>query len=369
VSFIAGTRIGPYQIQSPLGEGGMGVVYRALDTELQREVALKLLPNHFATDNDRLARFQREAQLLASLNHPAIAQIYGLEGTGPSHCIVMELVEGETLQERLKRGPIPLEEALPIAKQIAEALEAAHEKGITHRDLKPANIKFTTDNNVKVLDFGLATAGETHGTAPGMSNSPTLLSGSIPGVIMGTAAYMSPEQAKGRQVDRRTDIFAFGCVLYEMLTGRRAFDGEDIAEILSRVLQRDPDWTLLPSSVPPRIRELLRLCLQKELKKRRSDAADVRIDIEQALGQPSETAAAPAPSRMRERLGWIVPAVFLMALAALAVPAVLHLRETTPPEMRVEIVTPISSTPLEFALSPDGTRLAFIALDNGAQRL
>ena len=228
----AGTRIGPYEIKSPLGEGGMGVVFRALDTKLQREVALKLLPDHFAEDTDRLSRFQREAQVLASLNHPNIAQIYGLEESNSTRCIVMELVEGETLQERLKRGAIPIDEALPIAKQIAEALEAAHEKGIIHRDLKPANIKLTPDGKVKVLDFGLAKAfQEQHQT--NLSNSPTLLGASVPGMILGTAAYMSPQQAKGKEADRACDIWAFGCVLYELLCGKAAFEGEDLTEILA----------------------------------------------------------------------------------------------------------------------------------------
>src|SRR5215470_6155214 len=226
MSLSAGTRIGPYEITSPLGEGGMGVVYRAHDTKLGRDVAIKALPDAFANDFDRLQRFQREAQVLASLNHPNIAQIYGLEESDKTRCIVMELVEGETLQERLKRGAIPIDEALPIAKQIAEALEAAHEKGIVHRDLKPANIKLTKDGAVKVLDFGLARMREAEGAATNLSNTPTLMSvASTPGMIMGTAAYMSPEQAKGRPVDRHTDIFAFGCVLYEMLTGRATFEG------------------------------------------------------------------------------------------------------------------------------------------------
>src|SRR6516162_4734043 len=235
MSFTTGTRIGPYEITSPLGEGGMGVVYRAHDTKLGRDVAIKALPDAFANDSDRLQRFQREAQVLASLNHPNIAQIYGLEESSNTRYIVMELVEGETLQERLKRGAIPVAEALRVAKQIAEALEAAHERGIIHRDLKPGNIKLTSDGTVKVLDFGLAKALQ-EGQMPDVSNSPTLVSAaSMPGVILGTAAYMSPEQAKGRPVEKRTDIFAFGCVLYEMLTGRQAFEGEDAQDILARV--------------------------------------------------------------------------------------------------------------------------------------
>src|SRR5262245_2747998 len=226
MSIESGTRIGPYEVTSPLGEGGMGIVFRARDTKLQRDVALKLLPDHLATDPDRLTRFQREAQLLASLNHPNIAQIYGLEETSGAGCIVMELVEGETIGQRLKRGPIPVDEALRIIRQVADALEAAHDRGIIHSDLKPANIKLSPDGKVKVLDFGLAKALSTRETEINLSNSPTKVSGSMAGVVFGTAAYMSPEQAKGKDVDARTDIWAFGCVLYEMLTGRQAFDGE-----------------------------------------------------------------------------------------------------------------------------------------------
>src|SRR5262245_24885347 len=265
MTLTTGSRIGPYEIKSPLGEGGMGVVFRALDTKLHREVALKLLPDHFADDPERLARFQREAQVLASLNHPNIAQIHGLEDSTAQTCIVMELVEGETLQERLKRGPVPVNEALQIVKQICEALEAAHEKGIIHRDLKPANIKLTKDGAVKVLDFGLARMREAEGAATNPSNSPTLMSAaSTPGMIMGTAAYMSPEQAKGRPVDRHTDIFAFGCVLYEMLSGRRAFEGEDVTEILGRVVTAEPDWSRLPAGTSAPIRQLLRRALKKD---------------------------------------------------------------------------------------------------------
>ena len=258
-----GTRIGPFLVKSSLGEGGMGVVFRALDTKLQREVALKLLPEHFADDPERLARFQREAQVLASLNHPNIAQIYGLEESDNARCIVMELVEGETLQERLKRGAIPIDEALPIAKQIAEALEAAHESGLVHRDLKPANIKLTPDGRVKVLDFGLAKA-FVPTAEMNLSNSPTLVSGSMPGVILGTAAYMAPEQAKGKSVDRRADIWAFGCVLYELLVGQQPFRGASFAEIIACVLKTEPGWQALPARTPAKARDLLRHCLQKD---------------------------------------------------------------------------------------------------------
>jgi serine/threonine protein kinase len=242
----------------------MGDVYQATDTKLSRNVAIKFLPEAFSHDSERVARFEREARLLASLNHSNIAAIHGLEESGDRKFLVMELVDGETLAERIKRGPIPVDESLQIVKQICEALEAAHEKGIIHRDLKPANIKITPDGKVKVLDFGLAKAFEGEVTNANLSKSPTLsMAATNAGLILGTAAYMSPEQAKGRAVDRRTDIFSFGCVLYEMLTGRVAFDGEDVADILSRVLQREPDWALLPDTVPPRIRELLRLCLEK----------------------------------------------------------------------------------------------------------
>ena len=266
-------------------------MYQATDAKLGRSVAVKFLPDAFARDADRLTRFEREARVLASLNHPNVAAIYGLEDAAGQKFLVMELVPGETLAQRIQHGAIPVEEALGIATQITEALEAAHEKGIIHRDLKLANIKVTPEGKVKVLDFGLAKAYEPETSKTNLSQSPTLsMAATQQGVILGTAAYMSPEQAKGRQVDRRTDIFAFGCVLYEMLTGQQAFGGEDVPDILSRILQRDPDWMLLPGNVPPRIRELLRLCLQKDVRKRRSDAADVRIDIEQALSEPPEIA-------------------------------------------------------------------------------
>jgi eukaryotic-like serine/threonine-protein kinase len=345
----------------------MGDVYQATDTRLGRSVAIKLLPDAFTRDADRVARFEREARAFASLNHSNIAAIHGLEESGERKFLVMELVEGETLEERIAQGPIPVSEALTIAKQIAEALEAAHEKGIIHRDLKPANVKITPDGKVKVLDFGLAKAFEPEAAHAKLSHSPTLsMAATNAGVILGTAAYMSPEQAKGRTVDRRTDIFAFGCVLFEMLTGRQAFAGDDVAEILARVLEREPDWTLLPSGVPPRIRELLRLCLEKNAKNRRSDAADVRIDIDRALTEPAAATPIAAPPR-GSRLPWIAAALFgATTIAALAV----ALRPSTPqPEMRVEINTPATISPLQFALSPDGLKLAFVAGGVGSERL
>ncbi len=257
MSLSGGTRLGSYEILSALGAGGMGEVYRARDTRLDRDVAIKILPAAFAADAERVARFQREARVLASLNHPHIAAIYGLEDADGVKALVMELVEGEDLSQRLARGAIPLDEALPIAKQIAEALEAAHDQGIIHRDLKPGNIKLRADGTVKVLDFGLAKAMEPVGCAPSISLSPTITTPAMMtgvGVVLGTAAYMSPEQAKGRAADKRSDVWSFGCVLYEMLTGRRAFRGEDVSDTLAEVLKGDPDWNALASNVPPTLR-------------------------------------------------------------------------------------------------------------------
>ena len=249
-----GTTLGSYQVTAKIGEGGMGEVYRARDTKLDRDVALKVLPEAFTSDPDRLARFEREAKVLASLNHPNIGSIHGFEESGDTKALVLELVEGPTLADRIKGGPIPIDEALPIAKQIAEALEAAHEAGVIHRDLKPANIKVREDGTVKVLDFGLAKALDT--TPQGdPSLSPTMTAAATQmGVIMGTAAYMSPEQARGKPVDKRSDIWAFGAVLYEMLSGRRPFEGRDVSETLGAVLRLEPDWDTLPGDTPPRMR-------------------------------------------------------------------------------------------------------------------
>ena len=269
-----GARLGAYQVTAKIGEGGMGEVYRARDTKLDRDVALKVLPEAFTQDPDRLARFEREAKVLASLNHPNIGHIYGLEEADGIRALVLELVEGPTLADRIKQGPIPLDEALPIAKQIAEALEAAHEKGIIHRDLKPANIKVRDDGTVKVLDFGLAKALDASPTGD-PSESPTLTAAATQmGVIMGTVAYMSPEQARGKPVDKRADIWAFGVVVVEMLTGRKVFEGDDVSITLSCVLQKEPDWSLLPSAVPPVFRVYLRRCLEKDVKER---VHDVRV--------------------------------------------------------------------------------------------
>src|SRR5262244_2633872 len=249
MALTIGTQLGSHEITALLGKGGMGEVYRARALKLKREVAIKILPEEFSRDPDRVSRFQREAEVLASLNHPNIAAIYDLEEAGGSRYLVLELVEGETLADRIQRGPIPVEEALDIAKRICEALEAAHEKGIVHRDLKPANVKITPHGNVKVLDFGLAKAMENSPASTMQSNSPTIMSGSMPGVILGTAAYMSPEQARGHAVDKRADIWAFGCVLYEMLSGRQAFEGGSATDIIASVIKSDPDWARLPAPV------------------------------------------------------------------------------------------------------------------------
>jgi eukaryotic-like serine/threonine-protein kinase len=286
MALTSGTRIGSYEIVAAIGAGGMGEVYRAHDTRLNRDVAIKILPDLFASDLDRLGRFTREAQTLAALNHPNIAHIHGLEDLPGSHgrALVLELVEGDELSTIIARGPIPLVDALPVARQIADALEAAHGQGIIHRDLKPANIKVRHDGTVKVLDFGLAKAMDSTGmSGANAANSPTL---TVPatqlGMIIGTAAYMAPEQARGKAVDKRADIWAFGVVLYEMLTGRRAFDGDEISDVLAAVLRQDIDWTALPAETPESIRRLLRRCLVKDRRPRLADMSAVRIEIDEA---------------------------------------------------------------------------------------
>jgi serine/threonine protein kinase len=314
-----------YSITEKIGKGGMGEVYRARDQKLGREVAIKVLPEEFARDADRIARFQREAKLLASLNHPNIAAIYGLEESGGTNFLVLELAEGQTLADRINAGPIPIEESLKLALQIAEALEAAHEKGVIHRDLKPANIKVTPDGKVKVLDFGLAKAFAGEQAELNLSNSPTLSNAATQqGVILGTAAYMSPEQAKGKTVDKRTDIWAFGCVLFEMLTGQAAFQGEDITEILASVVKGGANLDLLPASIHPRVREVLTRCLQKDLKRRYQDIGDVRYDIEQALAEPPGSLAQPIPAsghhrKLRRIAPWLAAVVIICIITGLAV--------------------------------------------------
>ena len=282
MALAPGTRLGPYEIAVRIGVGGMGEVYRATDTNLARQVAIKVLPDTVASDAERLARFDREARTLASLNHPNIAGIYGLEKSAGTTALVMELVEGPTLADRIAEGAIPVDEALAIAKQIAEALEAAHEQGIIHRDLKPANVKVRPNGIVKVLDFGLAKAMQpVASTSPALSQLPTITTPEMTqaGMILGTAAYMSPEQARGKTLDTRADVWAFGCVLYEMLTTRSPFVGETISETIAKVLEREPDWRAIPTSTPRRIRQLLRRCLQKDQRQRLPNIADARIEI------------------------------------------------------------------------------------------
>ena len=286
----AGAHLGPYEILGALGAGGMGEVYRARDTKLNRDVAIKVLPEAFTTDPDRLARFKREAHVLAALNHPNIAAIYGFEESDGVRALVLEFVNGPTLADRIAHGRLPIDEALPIARQIAKALEAAHEQGIVHRDLKPANVKLRDDGAVKVLDFGLAKALEPAAMPnPSVTTSPTITSPALTqfGMILGTAAYMAPEQAKGRAADKRSDVWSFGCVLYEMLTGKRPFDGDDVSDTLAAVLRGEPDWQALPAETPTAIRRLLRRCLEKDRKRRLADAADARLETDDALTSPA----------------------------------------------------------------------------------
>jgi serine/threonine protein kinase/Tol biopolymer transport system component len=366
MALTIGTQLGSHEITALLGKGGMGEVYRARDTKLKRDVAIKILPDEFSRDSDRVARFQREAEVLASLNHPNIAGIYDLQQTDETRFLVMELVEGETLADRINRGPLPVEEALNIGKSICEALEAAHEKGIVHRDLKPTNVKITPDGGVKVLDFGLAKIGQTQSSAV-LSKSPTLLSASMPGMIIGTAAYMSPEQARGRNADHRSDIFSFGCVLYEMLSGKQAFQGDDVSDVLAAVLRSEPDLAALPSNMNPQIRKLLRRCLEKNPKRRWQSIGDLRIEIEDALASPADEqvqaavpGAVPATSagvRRQLRLAWAVAAVLLLVSAALAGWIALHRTVPSSPKVAFEIATPTDTSPVQISISPDSKHL------------
>jgi Tol biopolymer transport system component len=366
---MIGKTLGNFEITAPLGRGGMGEVYQAKDRKLGRDVAIKVLPEEFARDTDRVARFQREAKLLASLNHPNIAAIYGLEQSEGTNFLVLELVAGQTLADRIKAGPVPVEESLKLALQIAEALEAAHEKGVIHRDLKPANIKVTPDGKVKVLDFGLAKAYAGDQEEVNLSNSPTLSDAATQqGVILGTAAYMSPEQARGKSVDKRADTWAFGCVLFEMLTGRAAFSGKDVTDILAAVIRSEPEWGKLPANLHPRIREVLDRCLMKELKDRYHDISDVRVDIQRLLADPSGLLAQPviaaAPKRkVRLGLSWITAIVVLSVIIAGL--AVWKFKPTEPRQvMRFEYDIPedqqFLTTQLPvIAVSPDGRQFVY----------
>jgi serine/threonine protein kinase len=366
---MIGTKLAHYEITSHIGSGGMGDVYQATDTKLSRSVAIKFLPEAFSHDTERVARFQREARVLASLNHPNIAAIYGVEEIDSRHFLVMELVPGETLAGRIKRGAIPLEEALLISKQIAEALEEAHDKGVVHRDLKPANIKLTPEGKVKVLDFGLAKAYEREQTDVSASNSPTIsMAATNAGVILGTAGYMSPEQARGAIVDKRSDLWAFGVVLYEMLTGVRLFEGATVSDTLAQVLMKEPDWNALPAKTSAPIRKLLRRCLEKTRKQRIDSAVAARLEIEEALEAP--TSLAGVPSRAMQRLAWAASTLVVL-IAAIEGVWLLRPRTNVPaaPEVRLEITTPPTTDPLSFALSPDGQKIVFVATFAGRPQL
>jgi Tol biopolymer transport system component len=360
-----GTSLGPFEVGDLLGTGGMGEVYRARDTRLNRTVALKILPDSVAKDPDRLSRFRREAQLLASLSHPNIAAIHGLEEGGPMPALVLELVEGPTLADRLSRGPMPIADVQAAARQIAEALEAAHDKSIVHRDLKPANIKLTPGGRVKILDFGLAK--ETTGTAGrDVSHSPTELR-TEPGLILGTAPYMSPEQAKGIDTDPRTDIWAFGCVLYEMLTGRRAFDGDSVADVLGAIMKSEPDWSVLPPDTPSGLRRLLERCLRKDRSRRLRHIGDAWLELEE-----SSDAATAKPNGLQrgshrwERLAWSVAVVLAAAAAAIAM---WRGRPAAPAQLwHVEVDAPPFRNSLP-AISPDGRKIVYIARVDGRTSL
>jgi Tol biopolymer transport system component len=371
VTLESGTRLGVYEVLAALGAGGMGEVYRARDTRLNRDVALKILPDAFVTDRERVARFEREAQLLAALNHPNIATIYGLEKSGDTQFLVLEIVEGESLAERLRQGALPVDTVLSIARQLVEALEAAHEKGIVHRDLKPGNIMLSADGRVKVLDFGLAKFDENRpGSSVGdLTHSPTMsFHATQAGVILGTAAYMSPEQAKGRDTDKRADVWAFGCVLYEMLAGRRAFEGEDLSDTLATVLKSDPDWKALPGNLPAHVRAILKGCLEKDRKGRIPDISVVRYVMDGTLA-----ASAPPVDIARRGLGlraWqAATAVFVLA-TLVGIPITYLSRSTIPSVARFFVLPPdrqvftaggrLATT---VVISPDGRRLAFTARD------
>jgi serine/threonine protein kinase len=377
---LVGRQIGSYTILSRLGAGGMGEVYRARDTRLAREVAVKVVPAAFLSDPERLARFEREARVLATLNHPHIAAIYRLEEADPVpgsghtavRALVLELVEGATLADRLTVGPVPVQEALAVARQIADALEAAHEKAIIHRDLKPANIKITPDGVVKVLDFGLAKAVAGDGSSPDISQLPLMTKGGTrSGVILGTAAYMSPEQARGKPVDKRTDIWAFGCVLYEMLTGRAAFTGDTVSDTIATILDREPDWQALPTTTPTSARQLLKRCLEKDPKRRLHDIADARIELDDTLSLPAippEITLATA-SQSGRRWMWAAASFVLVAIAIGFWPRMGSDPPSTAPEMRVEITTPPTTDPVSLAISPDAQMLTFVANADGQPRL
>src|SRR5579863_10469784 len=371
MSLSPGTLLGPYQVIASIGAGGMGEVSRAHDTKLRRDVALKVLPPAFASDPERMGRFEREAYVLASLSHPNIASIHGIEESGATRALVMELVEGPTLAERIQPGPIPLQEALEIARQVVDAIEYAHDHGVIHRDLKPANIKITPDGTVKVLDFGLAKAltGDLNPAPGSASNSPTLsptlsIRATQAGMILGTAAYMAPEQTKGKTVDRRADIWAFGVVLFEMLTGQALFQGDTAAEIMAAGLKEEPKLEKLPAATPLAVRRLIERCLHKDPKLRLQSIGEARIVLGGPMReepQPQPTLAPAVPSKARfGMVPWALAGVLFAALTALAF---IHFRETPPvqPTLRFHIPPPGAAEPQYLALSGDGRMLAFVA--------
>ena len=380
MALTPGTTIGHYDVTALIGEGGMGQVWQATDTKLNRQVALKILPDAFANDPDRLGRFQREAQVLASLNHPGIASIYGIEEAGGTRALVLELVEGPTLADRIAQGPIPIDEALPIATQIAEALEAAHEQGVIHRDLKPANVKVKSDGTVKVLDFGLAKALQPDASDPNMSMSPTIsltAAATQMGMVIGTAAYMAPEQAKGKPVDRRADVWAFGAVLYEMLAGAKPFTGGDVSEVLATVIKTDPDWDVLPDETPPRVRTLLRRCLEKDPKQRVHDVADVRLAMAGAFESPVSAAdgiiVTPALAVWQRPVPLALIGLVLMLVGALSVWRLVPTAPPSPGPRRFTLTLPdtdrLQGGGSRPVLSPDGRTLVYRALRDGRAQL
>jgi len=377
MTLVAGTRLGSYEILAPIGSGGMGDVYRARDSKLDRDVALKLLPEALWQDSERRSRLEREARLLAALNHPAIAAIYGLEEHEGVRFLVLELIPGETLAQKFARGPLEWKEALSLFHQIAEALEAAHQKGIIHRDLKPDNVKLTPEGRIKVLDFGLAKDVSEKPPGEALSHSPTRIRGTETGVIMGTAAYMSPEQARGIAVDSRTDVWAFGCCLYEALTGRKAFTGETASDILARILEREPDWEKLPAGTPASVRAFLRRCLQKDPSRRLRDMWDVRVEIEEALAEPS-----PKPSVSPARISRHALAAAALLGALMTGMVFWSFRRPSssgefltrfaielPAGERLRIISGPASMPGPMAFSPDGRKLAYVATDGVSSRL
>jgi serine/threonine-protein kinase len=366
-----GTQLGSHEITALLGKGGMGEVYRARDLRLKRKVAIKILPDEFARDAVHLSRFQREAEVLAALNHPNIAAIYDVAQAGDTRFLVLEIVEGETLSDRIARGPIPVEDALQIATQICEALEAAHERDIIHRDLKPANIKLTPDGKVKVLDFGLAKIFSKDTRDASASNSPTLsMAATQQGVILGTAAYMSPEQARGRNVDKRTDVFAFGCILYEMLTGKSTFEGSDVSEVLASVIKSEPRWDTLPGATPSVLRVFLRRCLEKDPRRRIHDIGDVRLALEGAFDGIGDQAILPGAPQSRAHR-WHLPLAAVIAAAAAVLITVAVFQFVVHPRpgaiIRLTAEAPngiglgVGAQDSDIAISPDGTTIVYVA--------